>query len=202
MEESGSYEEQNMYLAEDRILSLGIYCQSKSKYTLMYVPDGVAYTDPMKDHKNLLGQRRRWINSSLFAFLYVFRNYYFNIMESDHNCIRSYITINISMIFAGLSFINSYFTPSLYFFVLYITIAQIDNSNQVYANIATIVSGIYCFVILAAIGGSLVGKQWENQAHIVSGILSFFSFAMMGLVTYNIVGIYLNLANLHFETFK
>jgi len=74
------YEEQNMYLAEDRILSLGIYGQSKSKYTMMYVPDGVAFTDPMKDHKTLLGQRRRWINSSLFAFLYVWKNYYFNVL--------------------------------------------------------------------------------------------------------------------------
>jgi len=62
------------------------------------------------------------------------------------------------MIFAGLSFINSYFTPSLYFFVLYITIAQIDSQNVVYANIATIVSGIYCFIIMAAVGGSLIGK--------------------------------------------
>jgi chitin synthase len=39
-----------MYLAEDRILSLGIYCQMDSKYTLRYVPDAIAYTDPMKDH--------------------------------------------------------------------------------------------------------------------------------------------------------
>ncbi len=123
----------------------------------MYVPDGVAYTDPMKNHKDLLAQRRRWINSSLFAFLYVWRNYYFNIMGSDHN-FRSYISINISMILAGLSFVNSYFTPSLYFFVLYITIAQIDNSSELCANLATIISALYCFVILAAVGGSLIGK--------------------------------------------
>jgi len=160
MELKSGYEEQNMYLAEDRILSLGIYCQPKSAYTLMYVPDGVAFTDPMKNHKALLGQRRRWINSSLFAFLYVFRNYYFNVLESDHNCIRSYITINISMIMAGLSFINSYFTPSLYFFVLYITIAQIDSTSELCADLAVIISGLYCFVIMAAIGGSLVGKEW------------------------------------------
>ena len=39
-----------MYLAEDRILSLGIFCQKGSQYTLKYVPDAVAYTDPMKTH--------------------------------------------------------------------------------------------------------------------------------------------------------
>lgn len=164
----------------------------------MYVPDGVAFTDPMKDHKTLLGQRRRWINSSLFAFLYVWKNYYFNVLESQHNCIRSYITINISMIFAGLSFINSYFTPSLYFFVLYITIAQINTESQLCAGMATLVSALYCFVVIAAVGGSLVGKQWENHAHIVSAILSIFTFGMAGLVVYSIVGIYLNLNDLQF----
>jgi chitin synthase len=160
MEEKSGYEEQNMYLAEDRILSLGIYCQPKSKYTLSYIPDAVAFTDPMKDHKTLLGQRRRWINSSLFAFLYVWQNYYFNVLESEHNCYRSYISINVSMIFAGLSFLNSYFTPALYFFVLYITIAQIDNQSAACSNLATIISGIYCFVMLGAVGGSLIGKKW------------------------------------------
>lgn len=34
-----------MYLAEDRILCLGIFCQVDSKYTLKYVPDSVARTD-------------------------------------------------------------------------------------------------------------------------------------------------------------
>jgi chitin synthase len=68
-----------MYLAEDRILSLGIYCQMNSSYILKYIPDAVAKTDPMKDHKNLMNQRRRWINISLFAFLYVFNNYYYNV---------------------------------------------------------------------------------------------------------------------------
>jgi hypothetical protein len=62
------------------------------------------------------------------------------------------------MIFAGLSFINSYFSPSLYFFVLYITIAQLDSSSSLCAGLATIVSGIYCLIILAAVGGSLLGK--------------------------------------------
>lgn len=43
------------------------------KYTLKYIPDAKTFTDPMKDHENLMNQRRRWINSSLFAFLYVWK---------------------------------------------------------------------------------------------------------------------------------
>ncbi len=38
-----------MYLAEDRILSLGIYCQMSERYVLKYVPNAGAFTDPMKN---------------------------------------------------------------------------------------------------------------------------------------------------------
>ena len=34
-----------MYLAEDRILCLGILCQVDSRYKLKYVPDAIAKTD-------------------------------------------------------------------------------------------------------------------------------------------------------------
>ena len=123
--EEKDFREANMYLAEDRILSLGIYTQTNCEYTLKYVPNAIAYTDPMKDHKNLMNQRRRWINSSLFAFLYVFKNYYFSVMESNHNFVRKYITILISMVMALLSTLNAYITPSVYFFILYSTIYQL-----------------------------------------------------------------------------
>ena len=128
MEEKG-YQEANMYLAEDRILSLGIYCQVKEKYYLKYVPDAIAYTDPMKTHEDLMKQRRRWINSSLFAFLYVFKNYYFNAMESYHGFWDKYINLNLSMVLALLSFVTSYLTPSLYFYVLFSTSYQISPND-------------------------------------------------------------------------
>jgi len=97
----------------------------QSKNLLKYVPDAIAFTDPMKDHENLMNQRRRWINSSLFAFLYVFKNYYFNVMDSEHNFFRKYITLNISMFMALFSTITAYLTPSFYFFILYSTIIQL-----------------------------------------------------------------------------
>jgi chitin synthase len=68
-----------MFLAEDRILSLGIYCQVKSNYSLHYIPDAIAKTDAAADLVELLNQRRRWINSGYFALLYVLRNYKFHI---------------------------------------------------------------------------------------------------------------------------
>lgn len=56
---------ENVYLAEDRTLCLGIFLNG---YKLHYLPDSYAWVDPMKSLYGLLGQRKRWINGSFFAF--------------------------------------------------------------------------------------------------------------------------------------
>jgi cellulose synthase/poly-beta-1,6-N-acetylglucosamine synthase-like glycosyltransferase len=192
MELSG-YQEANMYLAEDRILSLGIYCQPDCKYYLKYVPDAGARTDPMKSHEDLMKQRRRWINSSLFAFFYVFKNYYFNAIESSHGVIDRYFSLNLSMILSLLSFATSYFTPSLYFYVIYATVAQISVTSQTVAILAKIAALIFVVIYLVAIAGGLSGSVWTKHAEAVSIMFSFITFVMIGLVTYNIVEVYLGL---------
>ena len=181
-----------MYLAEDRILSLGIYCQEDAKFTLKYVPNAIAYTDPMKDHENLMNQRRRWINSSLFAFHYVFKNYYFNVVDSKHNFYRKYISLNISMFLALLSMLNSYITPALYFFVLYSTIFQLKFKGS--DTVAQVVCAIYVLIFFIGVAGALTGRQWSKRAGTLSAVLSIFTFLMFALVLYNIIVIYLNVS--------
>lgn len=63
-DESMLYNE-NVYLAEDRILCMGIH---KKGFDLHFLPDAFAEVDPMKTVHGLLGQRKRWINGSFFAF--------------------------------------------------------------------------------------------------------------------------------------
>lgn len=63
-----SLEDSNMYLAEDRIMCLGIHALG---YDLDYLPDAESSVDPVTSLTRLLGQRRRWINGSWFAFNYV-----------------------------------------------------------------------------------------------------------------------------------
>jgi chitin synthase len=58
-------EKENIYLAEDRILCMGIHKNGKK---IHYLPDAYAEVDPMKNLHSLMGQRRRWINGSMFAF--------------------------------------------------------------------------------------------------------------------------------------
>lgn len=64
-------EECNMYLAEDRIMCLGIHSLG---YDIHYLPDAESTVDPVVNLTRLLGQRRRWINGSWFAFNYVRHN--------------------------------------------------------------------------------------------------------------------------------
>ena len=40
----------------------------KKDYTLAFLPDAYSEVDPMKTVHGLLGQRKRWINGSYFAF--------------------------------------------------------------------------------------------------------------------------------------
>lgn len=60
----------NMYLAEDRILCFELLSRDDVSYTLKYVPNAVAKTDGIKTLIEMFGQRRRWLNGSLFAQLY------------------------------------------------------------------------------------------------------------------------------------
>lgn len=56
---------ENIYLAEDRILCMGIH---KNEKDIIFMPDAYAQVDPIKTVNGLMGQRKRWINGSMFAF--------------------------------------------------------------------------------------------------------------------------------------
>jgi cellulose synthase/poly-beta-1,6-N-acetylglucosamine synthase-like glycosyltransferase len=105
-------------------LCLGIYCQKDSKYYLKYVPDAEAKTDPMDDLIDLMVQRRRWINSSYFAFDYVFRNYSYDIKDSTHSWKSKSIFMPIIMLMSKANILNTYLTPALFFFALYTSVFQ------------------------------------------------------------------------------
>lgn len=60
-----------MYLAEDRIMCLEILVKHSEGFLLRYIPGAKGLTDPPISIIDLIKQRRRWINGSLFASYYV-----------------------------------------------------------------------------------------------------------------------------------
>ncbi|EGR27608.1 hypothetical protein IMG5_193390 [Ichthyophthirius multifiliis] len=127
----GTYSEANMFLAEDRVLCLGIYCQPSASYKqiqrlyniqihkqrLKYIPDAVAKTDPVDKFEEFVNQRRRWINSSWFALNYVLKKYYYNCQESNHSEFEKSVSLPFNMLFAKIGKFNTYFIPAFYLFV-------------------------------------------------------------------------------------
>ncbi|KAL4468647.1 hypothetical protein ABPG74_005150 [Tetrahymena malaccensis] len=113
----GNIKEANMFLAEDRILCLGIYCQPDSNFTLKFIPDAKAFTDPVGTLEEFMNQRRRWINSTMFALDYVLKHYSFHVEESSHSSTEKGFLLPFNMLFAKIGDINSYFIPAFYFFV-------------------------------------------------------------------------------------
>jgi len=99
------------------------------------------------------------------------------------------------MILALLSFLTSYITPCLYFYIIYATISQVDPSILYIQIAAKVVAIIYIMVYLVAVAGGLTGQVWTKHAQVVSIILTCFTFGMWGLITYNVLFIYLGIAS-------
>jgi chitin synthase len=53
---------------------------------------------------------------------------------------------------------------------------------------------MFICVYLIAVAGSLMGNSWIPHAKYVSLVMGVYTYGLLGLVTYNIVGIYLNLS--------
>jgi chitin synthase len=63
--------ERIMYLAEDRVIGNEIALARQARWRLGYAPDAGAITDSCDNLKELLRQRRRWINSAMACRLWL-----------------------------------------------------------------------------------------------------------------------------------
>lgn len=105
---------------------------------------------------------------------------------------RKYVLLGISMILSLISFINGYLIPAFYCFALYTTIVQ-SASNIIVQYAAEVLTLIYIFMILLCVVWSLYGQEWTKKAHYLSYIFSFYTFLLLSLVIYNVVGVYLQI---------
>ena len=81
-------------------------------YTLEYLPDAYAWVDPMKTLYGILGQRKRWINGSFFAFEMV--------RETLNESAGGNCCLGFQMLF--LTFLNmlAYVSPALFLFTAHV----------------------------------------------------------------------------------
>ena len=92
-----------------------------------------------------------------------------------------------------LSLITTYFSPALLFYIILTTILQIGITTTYIFIIARVISIMFICFYLVGVAGSLLGNSWINHAKYISIVMGVFTFALVALVAYNIVGIYLDL---------
>lgn len=117
-EEQVLYNE-NIYLAEDRILCMGIH---KNEKDIIFMPDAYAEVDPIKTVNGLMGQRKRWINGSNFAFEKVQK-------EMQKNASPKMATadffLKMQIFYLNLSNFLVYLAPALLLFTFHLTMQTI-----------------------------------------------------------------------------
>lgn len=82
---------------------------------MAFLPDAYAEVDPMKNIHSLLGQRKRWINGSFFAFDKVKKELNEHEKKKGFEC-----GLNLQIFY--LTFMNSlsYFAPAFFLFTVHI----------------------------------------------------------------------------------
>lgn len=115
--------EGNMYLAEDRILCFELLAKSKCQWTMHYVKNAIARTDVPSNLVDLIAQRRRWLNGSFFATVFVLLNWSRVFVESNHSMTRkSFLMIQYT--YYVLITVFSWFLPSNFYLAIYYLVVQ------------------------------------------------------------------------------
>lgn len=191
--EEGLLYNENINLAEDRILCLGIHQHKKS---LAYLPDAEAYVDPIKSTHALFGQRKRWINGSFFAFEKVKRE-----IAKGNRC-ECCLHIQI----AFLSFMNmlSFVAPALFMFTVSVAMQAfradvltqffsdiIPYDSEIYNAFVLVINFVYAMLwfgfILYSIHMNNKNKKFISYIYATSTIYGIFSLIVMVVLTVDIV---------------
>lgn len=193
-------EEENINLAEDRILSLGL---KAAGYSFAYMPDVYAVVDPMSNLAGLIAQRRRWINGSWFAFHDVYSK-----RDQIKDCATQF-QLGYYMFMHAMFYISI----GIYFSTIYLTVQSLsrqfypeevvtpngtvaDNTSRI---ITSVVSFVYIVIVSSMIFLSLNEKSGDGRFqafyYFVSTLLGIYGILILILMIYNLIEGLLHLDN-------
>lgn len=155
----------NMYLAEDRILCFEILARKNCSWTMMYVKDAVARTDVPTNLVDLLAQRRRWNNGSLFAQFYLIAHWGRIYHDTRHSILRKIVLLFQYFMMTFQTVLNWFLPANFYltcYFVIFDTLANWPESGDAWVNFGPVYAqyqvylklafnGLYAFVLLVQI---------------------------------------------------
>lgn len=117
----------NMYLAEDRILCFELVAKREKNYVLRYVSGAKAETDVPEQIDDFILQRRRWLNGSLFAAMYLIFHWT-QIWRSNHSLLRK-LWFQLEFYYHLVTLLVSWFSLASFFLVFRILTKNLGSSE-------------------------------------------------------------------------
>jgi cellulose synthase/poly-beta-1,6-N-acetylglucosamine synthase-like glycosyltransferase len=155
------------------------------------MPDAYAEVDPMKTVNGLMGQRKRWINGSQFAFEKVQKEMQEN--KSEKMAVADFF-LKIQIFYLNFSNFLVYFAPALLLFTYHLTMTTIEQDYLIdifatdtrtslgaviYATVVNITDFIYAMMVLTIIFYSVhlthSNKRFIYYIYLFSTIFGLFS---------------------------
>jgi len=163
----------NMYLAEDRILCFELLCQKDQAWTLHYVKGALATTDAPATLLELLKQRRRWLNGSFFAMVYILINITQFWKGPSHSFARKTMITLEFIYYALTTFVNWFMIGSLFVCVYFTLKLGVFRENEAF------ISGMLGLYVLSIILQLIfaLGHKPDHLEWIYQGIA--FAYAVM-----------------------
>ncbi|EMD35236.1 chitin synthase [Gelatoporia subvermispora B] len=177
----------NMYLAEDRILCWELVSKRKSDWTLHYIKSAYAITDVPDTVPELISQRRRWLNGSLFAALHSIGTFY-RIWRSSHSVFRK-LWIHVEMIYQLYNLIFAWFALGNYFIAYKILTEALEDKSFHLGNVINIINLVIEYIYV----GLLIASFLLALGNRPQGSKLFYTIAMVGFA---LVTIYMSFASI------
>lgn len=151
-------------MAEDRIMCLEIIAKRHCNYVIHYVPGARCLTDPPFKLKDLIKQRRRWFNGSLFATFHVLK-YMCRIWgRSKCSCLRN-ILFMILYVYLIINTLLSFIIVGVFYGVFSIFLRAIFDSDDCinFTHPANLIENAYLvFLFLTLLLSTTTDIQWAE----------------------------------------
>lgn len=176
----------NMYLAEDRILCFEIVTKRNERWTLHYVKSAFAVTDVPTQVAELISQRRRWNNGSLFAAFYA-AAHFGRVWTSGHSALRK-LVLNFQALYNLVQLIFGFTSLANFFLAFYFVVnsAVSDPTADAFGGqgeaIQEVLSNIFIALIVVTLVLSL-GNRPAGSVWVYTTVIILFS-CIMGVSLY------------------
>lgn len=195
----------NMYLAEDRILCFELLAKKGHKNVLRYVSRAKAETDAPESLDDFVLQRRRWLNGSLFAAVYLIVHWT-QIWRLKHGLLRK-LWLQLEFYYHLVTMLVSWFSLLCFFLVFRILtrnlgLPEVGFHLGKYISVAFLWVYVACLVCTFVLAFGNTPRGTRKFYYAVSGVFAVLMVYLLFAAVYlavNTIKLVMRQANGHFK---